>query len=90
MGRNVAESAHGSSEIARNITSVAGVAHNTASGAGQTMTAATELARMAAELKQLISKFSFDSRTATTALRAGGQARPVTTPRRDSVPYSAN
>ncbi|HSR98691.1 MAG TPA: hypothetical protein VLM79_16660, partial [Kofleriaceae bacterium] len=37
------------------------VAHNTASGASQTMTAATELARMAAELKQLITKFSFDS-----------------------------
>ena len=39
---------------------VAAVAQNTASGAGQTMTAATELARMAAELKQLVSKFSFE------------------------------
>jgi hypothetical protein len=60
MGRNVAESAQGSGEIARNITSVAEAAHNTADGAGQTMTAATELARMAAELKQLISRFSFE------------------------------
>ena len=60
MGRNVAESAHGSGEIARNIMTVAQVAQNTASGAEQTMTAATELARMAAELKQLISKFSFE------------------------------
>jgi hypothetical protein len=29
-------------------------------GASQTMTAATDLARMTAELKQMISKFSFD------------------------------
>jgi len=60
MGRNVAESAHGSGEIARNITSVAQAAETTASGAGQTMAAATALTRMASELKQLISRFSFD------------------------------
>jgi methyl-accepting chemotaxis protein len=60
MGRNVAESAQGSGEIARNITTVAEAAHNTANGAGQTMAAATELARMAGELKQLLSKFSFE------------------------------
>jgi len=60
MGRNVAESAQGSGEIARNITSVAHAAETTASGAGQTMAAATALARMASDLKQLISKFSFD------------------------------
>jgi methyl-accepting chemotaxis protein len=63
MGRNVSESAQGSGDIARNITTVAEVAHNTANGAGQTMTAATDLARMAAELKQLISKFSFEARS---------------------------
>jgi methyl-accepting chemotaxis protein len=61
MGRNVTESAQGSSEIARNITTVAHAAQGTASGAGQTQTAATDLARMAAELKQLVSKFSFDA-----------------------------
>jgi len=60
MGRGVADSAHGSSEIARNVATVAQVAQNTASGAGQTMTAATELAGIAAELKQLLSKFSFE------------------------------
>jgi methyl-accepting chemotaxis protein len=69
MGRNVAESAQGSGEIARNITSVAEAAHNTADGAGQTMTAATELARMAAELKQLISRFSFED----VAIRSSSQ-----------------
>jgi methyl-accepting chemotaxis protein len=61
MGRNVTESAHGAGEIARNVIAVATVAQNTASGAGQTMTAATELARMAAELKELLSRFSFDA-----------------------------
>jgi methyl-accepting chemotaxis protein len=71
MGRNVAESARGSGEIAKNIATVAHVAHNTASGAGQTMTAATDLARMAAELKQLISKFSFESQ------REGSPAEPA-------------
>jgi len=73
MGRNVAESAQGSGEIARNITSVAEAAENTASGAGQTMTAATALARMASELKQLISKFSFDS----VAVRSSAPRIPV-------------
>jgi methyl-accepting chemotaxis protein len=61
MGRNVTESAQGSGEIARNVTTVAEVAQNTAAGAGQTMTAATELARMASELKQLLSRFTFDA-----------------------------
>jgi len=73
MGRNVAESAQGSGEIARNITSVAVAAENTASGAGQTMTAATALAQMASELKQLISKFSFDS----VAVRSSAPRIPV-------------
>jgi methyl-accepting chemotaxis protein len=69
MERGVADAAHGSSEIARNIATVANVAHNTASGAGQTQTAATDLARMASELKQLLSRFTFESvpRTGTTS-----------------------
>jgi len=73
MGRNVAESALGSGEIARNITSVAVAAETTANGAGQTMTAATALARMASELKQLISRFSFDS----VAVRSSAPRIPV-------------
>ena len=72
MGRNVSESAQGSGEIARNITTVAQVAQNTANGASQTMAAATDLARMAAELKQLVAKFSFEP----TAQRAP-TSRPI-------------
>jgi len=87
MGRNVAESARGSGEIAHNITKVAEVARDTAGGAGQTMTAATELARMAAELKHLISRFSFEPRTST-----GGApiSRPFTAFASDAVSHSAN
>ena len=72
MARNVNESAKGSTEIARNIMTVSEVSQNTASGAGQTMTAATDLARMAAELKQLISRFTFDD-----ASRSPSRAIPV-------------
>jgi methyl-accepting chemotaxis protein len=72
MGRNVTESAQGSSEIARNITLVAEAAQQTSHGASQTMTAANELARMSAGMKQLISKFSFDD----TGARAGGRGAP--------------
>jgi methyl-accepting chemotaxis protein len=60
MGRSVIESANGSGEIAKNVTMVALVAQNTSSGATQTMTAATDLARMASELKTLLSRFSFE------------------------------
>jgi methyl-accepting chemotaxis protein len=60
MGRNVTESAQGSSEIARNINGVAEATQQTSHGASQTLTAANELARMSAGMKQLIAKFSFD------------------------------
>ena len=68
MGRNIAESADGTGDIAQNITTVARTAQDTASGASQTMTAANELARMAAELKQLISRFSFEAARSTSPI----------------------
>jgi methyl-accepting chemotaxis protein len=60
MARNVTEAAKGAGDIAKNITTVTEVAQSTSMGASQTMNAATDLARMTAELKQLISRFSFD------------------------------
>jgi hypothetical protein len=60
MARNVTEAAKGAGDIAKNITTVTEVAQNTSMGASQTMNAATDLARMTAELKQIIAKFSFD------------------------------
>jgi methyl-accepting chemotaxis protein len=59
MARNVAEAAKGAGDIAQNITTVSAAAQSTSMGASQTMSAATDLARMTAQLKQLIAKFSF-------------------------------
>jgi len=57
IGRNVHEAAKGATEIARNIVGVADAARNTSAGAHQTEAAAKELARMAAELKELVGHF---------------------------------
>ena len=57
ISRNVAEAAHGSSEIAHNITQVAQAAHTTAEGAGNTQAAAHELARMSADLHRLVEEY---------------------------------
>jgi methyl-accepting chemotaxis protein len=62
MGRNVSEAAKGAGDIANNIGSVSEVAQSTATGAGQALNAATGLARMAAELKQHVSTFTFERR----------------------------
>ncbi|MBX9582817.1 MAG: methyl-accepting chemotaxis protein [Gemmataceae bacterium] len=57
IGRNVAEAAKGSTEIARNVTAVAQAARGTTEGAGDTRKAADELARMAHGLQQLVAGF---------------------------------
>ena len=91
MGRNVAESARGTTEIANNIATVAHTAQNTANGAGQTMAAATELAQMAAGLKQLVSKFSFERRAATALSGAGAAAsRPFVAAGEGALLHSSN
>jgi methyl-accepting chemotaxis protein len=59
IGRNVAEAAKGTNEIAENITGVAHAAADTAQGVGSTQEAAGELARMAEELKGLVSEFTY-------------------------------
>jgi hypothetical protein len=60
MARNVAEAAKGSVDIARNISTVTDVAQSTSSGASRTISTAGDLARMTAELKQLVASFNFD------------------------------
>jgi len=57
ISHNVAEAASGSAEIARNITQVAEAAQGTAEGAGNTQVSAHELARMAADLQQLVDQY---------------------------------
>jgi methyl-accepting chemotaxis protein len=59
MGRNVADAATGSADIAANITAVARAASDTTAGAGNTAQAADKLARMAAELQHLVGQFRF-------------------------------
>jgi methyl-accepting chemotaxis protein len=57
IGRSVSEAARGSAEIAENISRVAEGAGVTSGGVADTQRAATELARMATVLQQLVERF---------------------------------
>lgn len=59
IGRNVAEAARGAAEIARSITGVAQAAQYTTTGAADSQHQAVELARMAAELRELVQRFKY-------------------------------
>jgi methyl-accepting chemotaxis protein len=56
ISRNVGEAALGSREIAQNVMGVAQAAQSTTEGAANTKAAAEELARMAVELQQLVTR----------------------------------
>lgn len=70
MARNVAEAAKGSVDIARNISTVTEAAQSTSSGASRTISAAGDLARMTAELEQLVASFSFEDAALVRSLVA--------------------
>ena len=57
IGRNVAEAATGTTDISNNVAEVAQIAKGASEGAHDTLTASQQLARMAAELQQLVSRF---------------------------------
>ncbi|MCK6552883.1 methyl-accepting chemotaxis protein, partial [Myxococcota bacterium] len=76
MGRNVAEAASGSTEIARNITGVASAAEQTAGGAQQGLSAAQDLAKMAAELQDLVGQFRYESAAQASFTRPSAPAMP--------------
>jgi methyl-accepting chemotaxis protein len=59
MSRSVGEAADGSGQIATNIGGVSGAADATNQALGQTRLAVDELARMAAELRTSVSRFSY-------------------------------
>lgn len=61
ISRSVADAARGSAEIANNITNVAQAAQNTVSSANDVHTASGEMARMAAELQQLVDRFRYEA-----------------------------
>ena len=67
ISRNVAEAAKGSSEIAQNITGVAQAATSTTEGIASTRTAAEELARMAAELQNVVGQAGAGDKQAAPA-----------------------
>jgi methyl-accepting chemotaxis protein len=58
MSRSVSTAARSSSEIASNIVSVSEAAQSTTQGASHTQIAANELAKIASELQNLVSRFS--------------------------------
>jgi methyl-accepting chemotaxis protein len=83
MSRNVSEAAQGAKDIARNITTVTDAALGTSKGAAATMRAAADLARMTAELRQIVAVFTFDQspRSRTTGARRALLDDPPAPPR---------
>jgi methyl-accepting chemotaxis protein len=77
IGRNVTEAARGAGEIAENITGVANASTSTSQGAQNAQQAAGDLARMAAELQRLVSRFQF----AHDVVAAGAPALRIVKPR---------
>jgi len=65
IGRNVAEAAQGTTDIARNITGVATSAQETAAGAAATQAAAAALFQMAGALQSMVSQFKLDEAQAS-------------------------
>jgi methyl-accepting chemotaxis protein len=60
ISQNLIEAARGSTEIAQNITAVAGAARNTSEGAGNSQRTGEEVSRTAVELQRLIAKFHYE------------------------------
>jgi methyl-accepting chemotaxis protein len=59
MSRNVSEAATGAGEIVKNIAGVADAAQSTSHGAGDSQTAASSLAKMSSELRELVGRFKY-------------------------------
>lgn len=79
IGRSVAEAARGSAEIAQNITNVAQATQSTLGSANDVHNASSEMARMAAELQQLVDRFRYEPAAFHAGLRPGrGNIRAVT------------
>ena len=71
MSRNVSEAAKGSTEISQNILGVAEAAQGTTTRAHKSLKAATQLAQMSTQLRQLVGQFKV-----TTEQQGNGRARP--------------
>jgi methyl-accepting chemotaxis protein len=64
MSKNITRAAEGGANISSNIDGVAEAAQGTAEGAATTQTAASELTRMAAEMRELLQRFKVDVKKA--------------------------
>jgi methyl-accepting chemotaxis protein len=64
ISKNAADAARGGTEITRNIEGVSGAARSTSDGAGQTSSAAAELARLSTELTSVVQQFRIESTAA--------------------------
>jgi methyl-accepting chemotaxis protein len=59
MARSVTDASRGSAVITANMQSVSDAADSTAAGAADSRRAATELARMSADLQTLVGRFTY-------------------------------
>ena len=71
IGRSVSDAAQGSAAIAQNITDVAQATQNTLSSANDVHNASGEMARMAAELQQLVDRFHYEAASSYASPRMG-------------------
>ena len=74
MARNVSEAAQGASTIASNINGVAEAARNTSNNVSQAQTATEQLAHMAGQLRELVSRFKVEDGPQTTTARPAVRA----------------
>jgi methyl-accepting chemotaxis protein len=75
MSRNVSDAAHGSGEIASNISGVAEAAQGTTRGASDTQKASQQLVETAAELRRLVEQFRVNKNEVGSGDR--GAANPL-------------
>jgi methyl-accepting chemotaxis protein len=79
ISRSVGDAADGATEIAGNVAGVAEAAHDTSTGASDTLAAARQLAGMAEELRRLVGQFHLG------AADAAGAGAPPSVPGSDPI-----
>jgi methyl-accepting chemotaxis protein len=79
IARSVSDVSTGATTIASNIGHVAAAAKQTATGVSSSLDAAAQLARMAAELQQLVSRFRVDGALEITPSRMYSASRETNT-----------
>ncbi len=60
ISRNISEASTGASEISRNVSELAATSKHTRAGAGEVKTSSSEVAKLGAELSQLVAQFRYE------------------------------